>query len=158
VIRTHLPPLRERGDDVVELTRHFVAELNRRHGREITGLSVAGITAVRRHRWPGNVRELANAIERGVLLSLDGELTPDDLSLFDVAPSLVAVPAPDGHHDEGGDIDEDLCLRDALLDLEKQLIERALERTGGNRTEAAALLGLNRTTLVEKLRRLGTDG
>ena len=97
--------------------------------------------AIQNHGWPGNIRELAHVIERAVLLGTGNVITANDLR---VRPRNAANANAAG---------ESLDLRTALEALEKRLIDEALSRAQGNRTEAAALLGLNRTTLVEKLRR-----
>ncbi len=154
VICVELPPLRERPGDVALLARHFIGRANRKNGREVAGLTDEAAASLSEHRWPGNVRELYNVIERAVVIKRSGVLGADDLTLprrgrarLSVVPAPAAAPeAADG---------DSLHLRTALDGVEKKLITEALGRTGGNRTEAAALLGLNRSTLVEKLRKLG---
>jgi transcriptional regulator with PAS, ATPase and Fis domain len=163
VVPIHLPALRERGDDLVRIAEHCVARAAERLGRDVTGLDDSGIAALRAYAWPGNIRELAHLIERAVLLARRNTLGNRDLQIpharkptramaeIAAAPVLahgsqtsIPVAAPTG---------DTLDLRSALENLEKQMIDRALDRANGNRTEAAALLGLNRTTLVEKLRK-----
>jgi DNA-binding NtrC family response regulator len=143
-----LPPLRERGEDVILLAEHFLRASTRKHGSRPSGFSDAARSAIRTYRWPGNVRELQNAIERAVILSEPGRpLTPAMIGLTAdaaVQPELplVATPAPS----------ED---PDAPLDLatnERQLIRRALEISGGVRVKAAALLGIGERTLRYKLK------
>ena len=146
VIRVHAAPLRERPEDVVPLAEHFIAMFNERAGRSVEGITPQAAAALTAHPWQGNVRELSNAIERAVVLSSSPMLDVTALGLEAVkGGSKAAGPA----------VPEEMDLRTAIKKVEGQLIARALEKAGGNRTEAAAILGLNRTTLVEKLRKLG---
>ncbi|ACY17822.1 sigma-54-dependent transcriptional regulator [Haliangium ochraceum] len=148
VIPVELPPLRERGDDIARLAEAFLHQANRRNGRNVTGFESAAMRAMREHYWPGNVRELSHLIERTVLLKKSGLIAEADLRL------RVAARGTGGH--QVLPTVEGLDLRSAIEDVERRLIEEALDRTGGNRTEAAALLGVNRTTLVEKIRKHST--
>ena len=151
VIRVHAAPLRERPEDVVPLAEHFIAMFNARAGRNVQGMTEHAATVLTSHAWPGNVRELSNAIERAVVLSTSSKLDATALGLEaprSSAPVMVTAPAAPA-------VPEELDLRTAIKQVESDLISRALEKAGGNRTEAAAILGLNRTTLVEKLRKLG---
>jgi transcriptional regulator with PAS, ATPase and Fis domain len=145
VIPVQVPPLRERAGDVVVLARQFLAAANQRNGRGVDGFEESAERALAEHRWPGNVRELMHMVERAVLLKGQGRIRASDLPLARIARGTgthrVTIPT------------EGLDLRRAMDEVERQLIDEALERTGGNRTEAAALLGLNRTTLVEKIRK-----
>ena len=153
VVPVHLPPLRERGDDVVAIAELCIAAARARLGKHVDGLDASARAALRAYAWPGNVRELSHLIERAVLLARRPVLGHADLPLPVARPRLARsaddsgpLPLPDLG-------DTSLDLRSALESLERSLIDRALQRAGGNRTEAAALLGLNRTTLVEKLRK-----
>ena len=145
VIPIHLPPLRERGEDITILATKFLLDCNERTGRDVIGFEQSALRALREHDWPGNVRELAHLIERCVLLKRSGKLAAKDLRLKKLARGT-------GKHRRAS-AEDGLDLRRAIDQVERQLIDEALERTGGNRTEAAALLGLNRTTLVEKIRK-----
>jgi transcriptional regulator with PAS, ATPase and Fis domain len=157
VVPVHLPALRERPDDILTIANLCVARASERLGRNVQGLDAAARTALCAYHWPGNVRELGHMIERSVLLARKAILSHADIPL-PVAHVRFARAA-----DESGPFaiptigkelgDSSLDLRTALETLERQLIDRALQKAGGNRTEAAALLGLNRTTLVEKLRK-----
>ena len=156
VIPIHLPPLRNRTDDVVPLAQSLLAQHNRTSGKPPIALGADAETALRAHSWPGNVRELAHTIERACLLTKNGRITSETLGgpmrrLGRGTPApMRQAPMP-----QLRSVDSDsLNLRAALDSIERDLIQKALERTSGNRTEAAALLGLNRTTLVEKLRKL----
>jgi len=150
VIPVALPPLRDRGGDVELLAETFLDAANRRNRRRVVGFTDDARRALRTQAWPGNVRQLAHCIERAVLLKGDGLLSASDLRLGPAQAlaqgTLTQFPAcrPEP---------ESLDLRGALSEVERNLIDAALTRTGGNRTEAAALLGLNRTTLVEKIRK-----
>ncbi len=146
VIPVELPPLRDRRKDIIPLARYFLEEANRRHRRQVTALDNSAERALIHHHWPGNVRELAHLMERMVLRKARGVISGRDLNLRRRSRDS------DQHRQfqtSGGGLD----LRSAIDQVERQLILEALERTGGNRTEAASLLGLNRTTLVEKIRK-----
>jgi DNA-binding NtrC family response regulator len=152
VIHIALPPLRDRGDDVEVLAQHFLRTSAARAGRK-DGIALAAdaLEAIRSYAWPGNVRSLENAVERAVLLTQGTSITANDLPerIRGVAaaapPATSAAPLPDGGID----------LRAAVEHYENRLIAQALERTGRNKNRAAQLLGLNRTTLVEMLKRKG---
>ena len=151
VVPIELPPLRARGADVSALAEAAIDRAVARGARRVT-LDASARAALAEHPWPGNVRELNHVVERAVLLTDRTALSAADLGLGRAPPkplALVPAPRPEAPVAAGSD------LRGALEHLERQLIQEALARAGGNRTEAAALLGLNRTTLVEKLRRFG---
>ena len=165
VVPLHLPALRDRGDDfdiIVDLTLVRMCE---RTGRDLMTLEPSARAAIRSYSWPGNVRELAHKIERAALLARGTQICEGDLSLPNSAARTArsALPVAFVMTAEGsGPIpkigapildDSTLDLRSALEAVERKLIDRALSKANGNRTEAAALLGLNRTTLVEKLRK-----
>jgi sigma-54 dependent transcriptional regulator, flagellar regulatory protein len=158
VVPLHLPALRDRGDDfdiVVDLTLIRMCE---RTGRDLMTLEPSARVAIRSYSWPGNVRELAHRIERAVLLARGTQIAEGDLSLptSQTPIGVVRIIMVEG----SGPIPKQEVLDDLTLDLrsaleavERTLIDRALSKSNGNRTAAAALLGLNRTTLVEKLRK-----
>ncbi len=147
VIPIELPPLRERPEDIPLLAEHFRMEMNTRHGRSVPGFSADVLDRLRSYEWPGNVRQLANVVERLVIVAGNRTMVLEDLppnlrtTVLDLANTPLDLPA------SGVD------LRLLLSQLEDRLIGQALKRTGGNKNRAAELLGLNRTTLVEKLRR-----
>jgi DNA-binding NtrC family response regulator len=151
VIAVHLAPLRERPDDIPPLVQSFIQKMGRRGGSLDPPVTVSQ-EAMRRlmsHAWPGNIRQLENAIERA--LALLGGRT--QIEVADLPPDLQPV--------EEGPVKPSLDLPESGLDLpaliaqiEKDLIDRALARTEQNRGAAARLLGLKRTTLVEKLKRM----
>src|SRR5262245_24406531 len=150
VIPVHLPPLRERKEDIPLLVQHFLAIL--RNGAP-TALTVSQ-EAMRRlmsFSWPGNVRQLENAVERAVALSagrtqIDVGDLPTEVQKAQETALTSAVTLPE----DGLDLDA------FIADIERDLIQRSLERTGGNKGKAARLLNLKRTTLVEKLKRLSS--
>jgi len=143
VVTLHLPPLRERREDVADLAAHFLGASGRK-------LTPAALEILKSWHWPGNVRELENLIERLLVLRPKGDLDAADLPAeMRAGGSLPAAPPVAAT--EGG---EKIDLYAALRDLEDRLIREALERSGGNRNQAAQALGINRTTLVEKLRRM----
>ncbi len=167
VVPLELPSLRDRPEDIVRIAELCVARMAQKLGRTVGGIDDSARDALLAYHWPGNVRELAHMIERAVLLTRADKLTDADLQLPGRKPKLArgsramvalepAATAPSATPKAGVPIvtsTETLDLRTALENLERELIERALRQAGGNRTEAAALLGLNRTTLVEKLRK-----
>jgi len=146
VIHLRVPALRERPDDVSDLVAHFLANQVSRTGREGVTVSARAMDLLQSWSWPGNVRELENTIERAVILAPTDVIEPEDL------PSSIrglgtmrseSTQLPDGGMD----------LRRAVESYENDLIRQALERTSWNKNRAARLLGLNRTTLVEMLKR-----
>jgi two-component system response regulator AtoC len=139
----HLPPLRERPDDIEPLTRHFIDLHNQRLGRKIAGASPKVLERFRAHHWPGNVRELANVIERAMVMAQGAVILPEHLP-----PTFFDVPSV--RRGEGSRLPE-LSLEAA----ERDQILRALQASGGKRIEAARLLGLSRRTLYRKLDRYG---
>ena len=141
VVTVRMPPLRERPEDVVWLMARFFAALTERMDSSLKGISALAQEAALAHAWPGNVRELHNRMERAVALGLGPWMMPGDL--FPEAAGRVAGP--------GQQIGS---LEDARADAEKRHILRALEATGGEVAAAAKLLGIGRTTLWEKMRRL----
>ncbi|HEX2385169.1 MAG TPA: sigma 54-interacting transcriptional regulator, partial [Candidatus Binatia bacterium] len=142
VLNVHLPPLRERADDAVELAAHFVGLHARRYNRGNKELTEAAKGAIESYRWPGNVRELSNVIERAVLLQNGPRIDKADLAL---SASPAAESAGTAMRESALTID--LSKGVVLEDLERTIIERVLSRTGWNRTRAAQLLGLSRETL-----------
>jgi DNA-binding NtrC family response regulator len=162
IIQVELPPLRERMGDIVPLVGHFLQHFNARLGCTVSGIDISAAQALQQYNWPGNIRELANAVHRAVLLHSQGVLVAEDFRLpksstrvtFLTPPAMMALPTQTVQV-PAANTPTSLNLKSAIDDVERQLILMALERSSGNRTEAAALLGLNRTTLVEKLRKLG---
>ena len=146
VIHVPLPPLRERREDIPLLAKHFLARFAPDTPMHV---SQAAMRALMAFDWPGNVRQLENAIERVVALGVGRE----DVDVGDLPPEVSSVPsssaAPSAEFPEDG-----LDMPAYLSSIERDLIHRSLERTGGNRNRAAELLRIKRTTLVEKLKRM----
>jgi DNA-binding NtrC family response regulator len=147
VIPIEVPALRDRKDDIPLLADHFRRELNARYGLDVPGFSPEVMKRLCSYDWPGNIRQLEATVEKLVHLATDRAITLNDLptnlraDVVDIGVGIVDLP-PYG-----------VDLRLLLTRLEERLIGQALERTGGNKNRAAELLGMNRTTLVEKLRR-----
>jgi DNA-binding NtrC family response regulator len=147
VFPIEIPPLRERGDDIVLLAKHFAAELGKDLRTREAQLSESAIDAIRKHRWPGNVRELENAVERACILSDTMTLTPKDLGLVmrnDVQTSLADTV------DLSGTL-SDVAHR-ALGLVERYKIAEALKSNNGNKTKTAEDLGVSYKTLLAKIR------
>ena len=142
VVVIHLPPLRERTGDIPLLVQHFVKELAQENGKAVEGVTPEAMDVLASYPWPGNVRELRNAVERMIVLSRGGRLTVRDI------PAAVRDAAP---HRAGTALGPDLSLEEA----EKRLIAGALRAHDGNRTRAAAKLGISRRTLHRKLNEYG---
>jgi len=149
VIPVEMPSLRARQTDITRLAEHFLTRANERHRRQVTALDPQTMAALRAYPWPGNIRELENVIERIVIVKGSGTLMPVDLPPAIRTPREVTPPASPQLELPSNGTD----LRAMLEAVEERMIGEALERTGGNKNRAAELLGLNRTTLVEKLRR-----
>lgn len=149
VVEIKVPPLRERGRDIVDLAEHFLQAQAQRYRRGPMRLAPDAAEALLRHAWPGNVRELRNVMEQAVLMATGPAISARELSLLDlgapVASGSAAAPPP---------VDEDLDLERS----ERRLIELALQRADGNVTRAARLLGISRDTLRYRLERLGLQG
>jgi DNA-binding NtrC family response regulator len=149
-----LPPLRERQGDIALLVGHFLQRQNHKKGVSPVRIEAEALAQLERYRWPGNVREVENLIERLVILNEDGVIRVSDLPEY-IGEETTAASS------------EHLALRDLRLPpngvdlngfiqtIEDQLILQALSRTGGNKTLAAELLRLNRTTLIERMRKKG---
>jgi DNA-binding NtrC family response regulator len=159
VVAIEVPPLRERVGDIPLLAERFRVSFARLHGRaDVTGFAPAGLAALCAQRWPGNVRELENAIERAVLVAAGPLLEVQDL-FPERPPAPSPTPsAPEHHGPPNADWPAafgppDGALRHVLQGPERWLILRALEAHDGNRSATAAALGINRTTLFNKMRK-----
>jgi DNA-binding NtrC family response regulator len=146
-ITIHVPPLRERNEDIQLLTEHFLHIYSQKYERSITGVSQAAYQRLFSHTWPGNVRELQNVIERAVLLAKANKIEPVDLP-FDNG-SLPEGTTPGAEWDVPPNM--------TLEDIERLVIERTLQRTGGNKQAAANLLGIYRPRLYSKIRKYNID-
>ena len=148
VIPLTLPSLRDRKSDIPLLIAHFLDQLNEKKHTRVTGISEKAMELMIAHSWPGNVRELKNMMERLVVLTQEGEIYPRDLprklrsavSETSVIPD-VEVPG------------EGICLSTAVSDFEKSLISQSMKIANGVKKNAAKLLNIKRTTLIEKIKR-----
>jgi two-component system response regulator AtoC len=143
VMPIRLPPLRERIEDIPLLCGHFIAQFNQRLQKEIEGIAPAAVAMLVKHQWPGNVRELENVIERAAVLSEKRIILPENL------PPELGARTGDRRMD---DIFGSFSLKTAQKIMEKRLISRALESTGGNRTRAARLLEISHPSLLHKIK------
>ena len=139
VIRLELPPLRERKDDLPLLVEQFIRRMNRVQGRAVAGISTEALSLLMAYDWPGNIRELENCIERAFVLGGEGRIDIDRL------PEELTHLAPHGHF-------EGRSMHDML---DRQAIQTALERNNFNRLAAARDLGIHKTTLFRRMKRLG---
>jgi two-component system response regulator PilR (NtrC family) len=150
VIQVRVPSLRERKDDIPYLVDHFIRRFSAEHGRTISGIDPDTLSALVAHNFPGNVRELENIIERAVTLA------PGDRLSRDTLPPLTATSAT--NHTAISLPEEGLDLEKVVEDFERAILLKALERTDGNRTEAARLLGVTFRSLRYRLSKLGISG
>ncbi|MBI2486315.1 MAG: sigma-54-dependent Fis family transcriptional regulator [Deltaproteobacteria bacterium] len=140
ILPVHIPPLRERKEDILVLVEHFIEKYNEKLGCYIKGVSPGVMSELHEYPWRGNVRELENVIERAMILTDSDLIHRIDLGLR-------------GNDQESAS--DSLSLNEAWQRLEKAYIEKALSQTGGNRTQAAKLLGLSRRALLYKLKQYG---
>jgi DNA-binding NtrC family response regulator len=150
VVSITLPPLRERAGDVPALAQHFLERHRRELKRELTGITPDALACLRRYSWPGNVRELENVIERATVLAEGPEITARDLPA-----ELREAGAAGG---DGLAREPARTYHAAVEEFKRGLIASTLRKTGGNRTRAARLLGLQRTYLARLIRDLGLAG
>jgi DNA-binding NtrC family response regulator len=136
-----LPPLRERKGDVPLLASYYIDRFNREFKKRVRGLSPAATKLLEQYQWPGNVRELRNAIERAMLLIDRDRLEPEDFSTLTRSVDAAQFKLPPGGID--------------LEDVERQLLTQALERAGGNQSQAAQLLGINRDQVRYRIEKFG---
>jgi transcriptional regulator with PAS, ATPase and Fis domain len=149
IVRLVLPPLRERMEDIALLTDRFVKKMNSKSGRNVTGVVPDAMAMLLSHDYPGNIRELENIIEHAFVLCGDSEIRPEHLP-----PSLLKNTPIGGM---GRSIDEVMndTLDGAVRSAEEAAILAALERNGYNRQAAATDLGMHKSTLYRKLKKLG---
>ncbi|MGB0645669.1 MAG: sigma-54 interaction domain-containing protein [Bradymonadia bacterium] len=146
VVELNLPPLRRRQADIPLLCDYFNTRLQQAKGRSVSAFSDAAMEKLKAYAWPGNVRELENVVERLSVFCMDELVEVDDLPdklLRDRVSKSATYELPE----EGVD------LRQMVNDLEETMLRQALEKTGWNKNKAATLLNMNRTTLVEKLKK-----
>ncbi len=144
VVEVVIPPLRKRPEDVIELAEHFLARFNAETGRKIVQFTPSAINHLRSYRWPGNVRELKNVIERAVVLARSDFLDVEDLTLSNLETA--------GDTSQFAPVEREFQPL-SLADIEKQHIQATLDETGWNKSRAAGILGIERSTLDRKIRR-----
>jgi len=165
VFHVHLPPLRERLEDIQPIAAALIGDLNRKHDCRVSEVSGEVLDALERHNWPGNVRELRNVLERAVILAGEGTIELKHLPAFlHGRPATVAVAAaasvgtdaenPAAPPAEPGDVVK-FQIGTTVEEAEKALILRTLEHTGNNKTRAAGILGISLKTLHNKLKEYG---
>ena len=162
VIPVTLPPLRERGEDLILFIGHFVRKYNGTYGRNIAGVSPAAMRILMTRRWDGNIRELENVMERAVLLTETDVITPASLGDLAECPATgdsgtATRSLPEGAAPERDVQPRAVPLQDAVREAERKAIALALTLSGGSRKEAALLLGIGRRTLYHKLEEYGME-
>ncbi|HWL84434.1 MAG TPA: sigma-54 dependent transcriptional regulator, partial [Polyangiaceae bacterium] len=154
-VEVHLPPLRERREDIAGLASHFLERVALRYGKKVTGIGPAAMRALLEHPWPGNVRELEHVMERAVLMARADSINAEDLGfrkssgssgpIVPSGPSGVSAAGAAAASEENQTLDQ----------IEYQAIQRALARAGGNVNDAAIALGLSRSALYRRLQAHG---
>ena len=149
VIPIPLPPLRERREDIPLLARHFLQKICQEMNRPPMSLTASALEALENYDWPGNVREMENAIERSVALADNLTIDRDSLppKIARLKPGTLSLPTPEIP-------DSGLFMPKVIESIECSMIAQAMQKAGGVKSRAAALLGINRTTLVEKIKRM----
>jgi Nif-specific regulatory protein len=144
VLEILVPPLRKRPEDIQELAHYFLQRFNSETGRKLRGFTPQAMELMRQYRWPGNVRELKNVVERAVVLARGEFIEPDDLTLskLSTAGDTAEHPTPQQSFTPA-----------SLADMEREHILATLAATNWNKSQTAALLGIERTTLDRKIRR-----
>ena len=142
-IEIRIPPLRERGEDILLLAEFFLARMARKYHKAVAGINREARQKLMRYAWPGNVRELEHAIERAVILTTHASLRPEDF-ILESAPAKAAKETSTGETDNLN-----------LEEMERQTIAKALKRSEGNLTRAAEYLGITRYALYRKIEKLG---
>ncbi len=151
VVPISLPPLRQRSDDLEALIAHFLASIGAQHGRPSVQLEPEAVQLLRRQSWPGNVRQLQNFIERLLILAPPGER-------IDAVTVQRELERAAGLGDSSTEVTVAESLPERRKEAERQALEQALDKAGGNRSLAARLLGVSRRTLYNKLEALGLEG
>jgi len=148
VLEIRVPALRKRTSDVIELAHHFLHRFNAETGRRLRSFTPEALDRLENYRWPGNVRELKNVIERAVVLARGEEIEVSDLMLSNLATAGDTGEIPTvGHGYEPT----------TLAEMERRHIRATLQSTGGNKSRAASILGIERSTLDRKIRRYELD-
>lgn len=149
VIRIELPPLRERGEDILALAYHFLRHYSQEHNKEVTSISDAVMELLRHYSWPGNIRELENTMERAVALARQHVLTPEDLPM-----EVREGRAPDWSSDLSPEEQSFFASSPTLDAVDRRYVEYVLRRTQGNISRAAKILDIDRRSLYRMIERL----
>lgn len=149
VLPLHLPPLREKKEDIPLLVDHFIHKYNEQHGLNTEGVSEDALARLLEYSWPGNVRELENAIERAMILAQGKKIEADCL------PSEVLGTRPSWGKDLWGD---EFSIKKGNRIMEEELIRKALKKTSGNRTQASKILEISHPALLSKIKEYGIEG
>jgi DNA-binding NtrC family response regulator len=166
VILLRLPPLRERGEDILRLAEHYLRQFSAKYGRDVRRIDAGARERLLRYPWPGNVRELSHVMERAVLWSQGSVLEVEHLPLA-TAEEAAASELPTGSEGEIPPVPAPAPGEAAavfpppgvdLFQWEKTMIEQALREAGGNQTRAAQRLGISRDTLRYRLKKFGIQG
>jgi transcriptional regulator with GAF, ATPase, and Fis domain len=160
VVPIALPPLRDRREDIPHLVHHFIEKYDRRLGKKVEGIEEEALQLLLGYAWPGNIRELENLMERSVLFAdgprIEASALPDSLrEKGATAPVPIAAVGPLGAIAAPSGASMKEIVRHAQAELERELIARALEETGGNVTRAAKRLQISRKSLQVKMKELG---
>ncbi|MBU6154547.1 MAG: hypothetical protein KGP28_09630, partial [Bdellovibrionales bacterium] len=142
VMTLAVPPLRERVDDIADLSIHFMKRFSRTHQKNLRGIDPRALEFLKKHEWPGNVRELSNVLERAVVLNQSGWIGVGDLPAH-------LVSEPQTEQQDGNRITIPLGM--SLREIEDLMIKKALQATEGDRAGAARLLGVNERTIYRKI-------
>ena len=164
VVTLHLPPLRERPEDIPELVRYFLQRFGPQINRNVSDIAPRALEKLMRYRWPGNVRELENVVQRALVIGKGNTLLPEDFFLEGLEPEITG-PKEQMDFEERLQVLMDPVFKelaqhakrshdaDVMSTVEKILIKRALQETKGNQVQAAILLGISRNTLRSKIER-----
>jgi two-component system nitrogen regulation response regulator NtrX len=155
VVDITLPPLRQRQEDIPDLTAHFLEQFNERHGKHVTAATPEAMKALMGHTWPGNVRQLMHTIERAVILSEGSELTFDLLQDEVGSTGAIAVADPSPHIATDTTFQE--AKAGAVRAFETAYIREALSRHAGNISRTAPAIGMKRQALQQKIKELEID-
>lgn len=154
VLPIYIPPLRERKDDIMLLVKHFVHKYNNEFNKNVHHIPAETEKMLLEYKWPGNIRELKNVVERAVLIAGNGVLNPEIGVSIDSRKGCVVNANVTNGKNYDGENNETLDIR-SLANIERQHIQKVLNETSWRRTEAAKILGINRTTLYNKIKEYG---